>query len=588
MANLISDITLCRVNITPKHQVNFANTTEQLEFFTSKAINTWNKCKYVARTGKIVVKGFVEQLRTCNYGFYTNEYNGHSKTFYFFIVQQKALAKETTELTIAIDLYQTWQFQHQFKTSFIERETVDNDTIGKHTLTEDFELGDYVCASEYHVNYLNDDVCYLLAVADIDSESYESHVYGDVYSGLEFYYYSGNDTKLLSKKIQSLCNNGKADAIAYITMYPSGYLSALFDNLTSGKVIPSYELKDFIITFQRGDINKFSLHGENYVIENNKMCCYPFRNITINSPNGSNVVLKNELFSGGDNANNVPTFRLYGNVGINPKFILTPRLYNGVELSYNDEIELQGFGLCSWVNDNFANWYAQNSNSIRTQSANALRSYNANSTVASNSYNANMFNAQATMGQGMINAVGQLGGLFSTQLVGAVTGAVATAGNSYVDFLKTENSLNTDLANTKLLNNTSYQNTIASLMATVSDARVQPNTAKGDTSTSGIDVARKTNTFIIREMTIKPEYAKMIDSYFKMYGYKVNRLGYPNLTSRNVFNYIKTAECNIIGTCPQEDLEGLKEIYNNGLTIWHNHDNIMNYTLPNDIKVVEE
>ena len=82
---------------------------------------------------------------------------------------------------------------------------------------------------------------------------------------------------------------------------------------------------------------------------------------------------------------------------------------------------------------------------------------------------------------------------------------------------------------------------------------------------------------------IKAEYAKIIDDYFSMYGYKVNEIKIPNLNSRSQWNYIKTQNCNIQGSIPFDSLAKIKSIYNAGITIWHNPSNVGNYSLANSI-----
>ena len=84
-------------------------------------------------------------------------------------------------------------------------------------------------------------------------------------------------------------------------------------------------------------------------------------------------------------------------------------------------------------------------------------------------------------------------------------------------------------------------------------------------------------------MSIKAEYAKIIDKYFSMYGYKVNDLKLPNISGRSNWNYVKTIGCNILGDIPQEDMEKIKSIFNNGVTFWHNPNTFLDYSQSNNI-----
>ena len=61
-----------------------------------------------------------------------------------------------------------------------------------------------------------------------------------------------------------------------------------------------------------------------------------------------------------------------------------------------------------------------------------------------------------------------------------------------------------------------------------------------------------------------------IGLFFHQYGYAQNKLMKPNLRGRYFFNYIKTKGANIKGEgIPKEHFSKLKNIYNNGTTIWH-------------------
>jgi MoaA/NifB/PqqE/SkfB family radical SAM enzyme len=54
-----------------------------------------------------------------------------------------------------------------------------------------------------------------------------------------------------------------------------------------------------------------------------------------------------------------------------------------------------------------------------------------------------------------------------------------------------------------------------------------------------------------------------------MYGYKTNELKIPDLRSRQYWNYIKTINISIQGQMPEADRLRLCNIFDNGVTIWH-------------------
>lgn len=68
-------------------------------------------------------------------------------------------------------------------------------------------------------------------------------------------------------------------------------------------------------------------------------------------------------------------------------------------------------------------------------------------------------------------------------------------------------------------------------------------------------------------------YTTMIDDYFSAYGYKTNRIGKPRFITgatgnRKYYNYIKTTNCNYILNRPFEDINEIRQIFNNGVRIW--------------------
>ena len=84
-------------------------------------------------------------------------------------------------------------------------------------------------------------------------------------------------------------------------------------------------------------------------------------------------------------------------------------------------------------------------------------------------------------------------------------------------------------------------------------------------------------------MSIRSEYAKVIDNYFSMYGYKVNIVKTPNLTGRTNWNYVKTIGANIEGDIPETDLNEIKNMFNSGVTLWHNASTYLDYSQSNNI-----
>jgi len=584
MSNAIADIKLCSVPITPTNQIDFANITEQLAYFNIHTIATFSKCKYQARTSKIRVKGYVDTLQNCNYGFYINTYLNTSKTFFFWIVAKNFLARDTTELTIQIDDFQTWQFDFHFSTCMVERKHTINDTIGSNTIPETFELGDYVTHKKKPVAILQGAPCYMVAVTD--SGAISGDIFGQTYSGFAIKYFTHNDIDAMNTFIQGLATAGKADAIAFIFTFPNNFLTdKMIPPMASGTTISGFMgniVSDETFNWIQQDHN-FTYKTDAYSPYNKKLYCYPFNFITVKNSSGGNVVLKLELF---DDLTDIG-FSVEGVLAQNPHITLTPKNYGGKAFAIDDSIVMQDFPLCSWNNDNYSNWYAQHVNSINAQSSNATASFKANQSVMGANYNNTRDNMITSAEKGAINTgLSTLNAFGSGNFLGGASNAVGGIANNVLDYQQSGRNAQNDLSNSSLMNTVNYQNSIKGILASVQDAQVQPNSCKGSTASSGLDLARDTATFFIEQIGIKPEYARIIDMYFQMFGYQVNSVEVPSFKTRERWNYLKCVNTSTYGNVPFEDLNALNDMFNNGLTIWHDASFMYNYDTTNTIKEV--
>ena len=84
-------------------------------------------------------------------------------------------------------------------------------------------------------------------------------------------------------------------------------------------------------------------------------------------------------------------------------------------------------------------------------------------------------------------------------------------------------------------------------------------------------------------MCIKAEYARRVDDFLSVFGYKTMLKKVPNITGRQNWNYVKTVGCNIIGDVPQSDMQEIKGMFDRGTTIWHNASTFMDYSQTNNI-----
>ena len=118
------------------------------------------------------------------------------------------------------------------------------------------------------------------------------------------------------------------------------------------------------------------------------------------------------------------------------------------------------------------------------------------------------------------------------------------------------------------------------------NTEIEPSQVTGYASPSSNFSAGFGGIWLVR-FAPTPEEFKRIDDFFSMFGYAINRIDFPNFNNRQNWDYIKTIDINIHGDIPQDDMEELKSLFNNGITIWHGNSasttNWCNYSQLNPI-----
>lgn len=123
---------------------------------------------------------------------------------------------------------------------------------------------------------------------------------------------------------------------------------------------------------------------------------------------------------------------------------------------------------------------------------------------------------------------------------------------------------------------------IAQTLGSIYEHSLIPPQAKGNTNVGDFNFSHSWLKLEFKRISIKNEYARIIDDYFSMYGYKTNRVKIPNLNNRTNWNFVKTIDANIIGDIPQNDMQEFKGLFNNGITLWHNPLTFLDYSQTNN------
>ncbi len=167
----------------------------------------------------------------------------------------------------------------------------------------------------------------------------------------------------------------------------------------------------------------------------------------------------------------------------------------------------------------------------------------------------------------------QIGGLMSAIsgfAMGGVLGGLMGGANGLVNIGLSNMKGNMQMNHLSQTGALQRQGIIGANLAMQKDLKSTPNTllSMGSDIMYGLKNGEK-RLDLIRYM-ITEEYAQKIGDYFAMYGYKQNKLMNIARRNRKYYNYIKTIGINLqTFGIPKEHVETLKNIYNNGVTIWH-------------------
>lgn len=497
---------------TQKNQIYFESVASQWNYFMSKQVKKFEYVTYIRKDNVIRVNEEIDNLWNCNYVMYQNG-NFANKWFYAFITKMEYVNANTTDLYIETDVFQTWLFDITIKPSFVVREHVADDTIGKHLVDEQLETGEYKMQTYEKSNKLGD-LWNVIALSDtslIGEDLPPGNIYANVVSGLCYFAFPNtlDGTTWLRNVINAYAEAGKPEAITMIFTIPALALSIGSEQVSAFR-IPNQQL----FGYDDITINKNLENIDGYVPKNNKLFTHPYKFLYVSNNTGQSAQFRYEDFSTED-----MQFSIWGGIMPNTTIMFAPKNYKGGGnvTKYEYGLTLNGFPMASWASDAYTAWLAQNS---------------------------------AGMTVGLVASAG-------TAIVGGVTGnAVAVMGGVMG---------------------------VWSQLNQLYKASLQPDQAKGHTGTGSLHVASNTLDFFISQMTIKAEFAKRIDDFFTMFGYKVNALKVPELHSRKYWNYIQTIDINIEGYIPTDDMKQLKKLFDSGITLWHNPNNMLNYNLDNSI-----
>lgn len=146
-------VTLYSTNLYPnyEHTIDFESREIQESYFNSKFLNTRVKTNTKADAFISTMNVELDVNKASLYDYLSiRDLNG--KLYYYFILSQSQITKSVTELSLKLDVFQTYQFDMIFMQSYVDRCHVDRwDSHGlptENNLDEQLEYGDTILTTE--------------------------------------------------------------------------------------------------------------------------------------------------------------------------------------------------------------------------------------------------------------------------------------------------------------------------------------------------------------------------------------------------------------------------------------------------------
>lgn len=581
---------------------------------------------YVRFNNAIRIQGNAEDYYTYDYVMYQNANYG-SKWFYAFIVGVNYVNENVTEFELEIDVLQTWMFDYDLVAGFVEREHVNSDLIGEHLNAEPSMDIQYKYDKFQDFTFDLDD-CYAVILTNEypdytgyawdGSQTYQPNpidfkpgvgaaLSGKTYNGgisgakaLVYDFTGQREESDLSKRmffhdIEQFSECGIADSIVDAFMVPKEYFGAVdqsgfptslrgfvlerkFTNPISGESTRSRPIpgvytpvESFNPVVKPENWNRFiegssGISVDGYYPHNNKLLCYPYTFIEVGDFSGRKQDYRWEWFNHAPNTN-APTGVIFtrrvptisdGNAFIQPKNyngISVPTDGQGNEIQFSvyteQPFEYSWIYRISYYYSTYKNWMAQN------QVKNNLA----------------IVGSIASMVMGFAPGIGKAVGILGK---GAKTVTET--------FNKAGERVRTKITNYEKADSIPSTAGIAGLASTLGQIDYmsrQPNISKGNINGNS-KFQSKYSGWYLANVSIRAEFAKIIDGFFDMYGYQIDTVKVPNRFGRTYWNYIKMQNACHRGTVPADQMDKINEIYDSGITFWHDT-NIGNYNRSNSI-----
>ena len=511
----------------------FASDSAQHDYFYSKRKMLFTSEMYQRYDkGRCRIKTSADNLYDCNYMMFQNTSYG-SKWFYAFVDKITYINNSVAEVVYTLDPLQTWlgEVRGKLGQCYVVRCHSATDAIGDNTVPEGVDTGEMVL-NEYGTMPVEDngqsisqDVFRVFIAVMETSGGANGKVYDGVFGGTTLKVFASTNT---------------ADIIAELSNHLAAPGNVVAMYMAPASVMPTLPSDNIVPQNTDGPKYEFSLPAVNanmtlngYRPKNKKLYTYPYNYCHIDNGNGQTMALPYEFFD-----NLTPDLVYYGTITAPVQICVKPENFKGTTgPNHNQCLMLSNFPMCSWATDSFSAWLAQNTIELPDRSTTLGKA--------------------VQLGRNLLT-----GGAASHPILGTEERAIAPTALM--------NILTDPVGGIKALLGQAYSSSIAQ------------DISSGSFSSGGANTAARYQRFYSGRVSVKAEYARLIDDFFTAYGYAQNKLMVPPIANRPGWTYVQTRGAVLLGNMPADDKADIAAIFDNGIRFWMNPANVGDYSGNND------
>ena len=533
------------IPVAENRQLYFVSEAARDSYFDGKVIAGNFTFKYIREHRALQVNYNAETLLASNYMRFRNtQYNGI--WMYCYVDAIEYVNPKTSLIRFHLDAWQTYFNNVVIRDCDIAREHAPRGyAYNYNTVVEPVDYGDYVINQEsvYTLDSLSEVNTYLIiSTADlVKSGGTEDEVIIKGAPGCEInglpsaagIYYVDENTSSLRDIFASLSDYAwVAQSIISVFPFPADFVpkQGIFSSAMGFRIGVCYgntSPRKRVI-----DINWQSMLPS---YTQKKLYCYPYSFFEIVMPSGNKVVIKPELINGA-----TLSISITGSPIPDGTLLASANDYDGN--INNSDLLNAGTSFSG-----FPSFPVQNNQFILSKS----QAVSTNNLVHSQNRTDILIGAISGLASGIGQAVSN---------EGDASGIVNAIANTFQSAVREQQSSERDRQKIDMM-----QSAIG----------LAGNSSGG--SEAVLMAVNGSLDVIIRAYTVKPEFRSKLQSYFDAYGYKSNRIGIPYLNNRPRFNYVRCNTVNIYGNIPNEHLDTIRSMFLNGVTFWHDYENVGTY-----------